>query len=169
MQRVSKVFKELRGPLYQDEFATSLNLSREMISKIENGSRNIPRDITHHMIKKYNSPKLAITVQQEATGTGPIWLDGEATDLHRSAVKERAIEETREALEAIESTSLAVSLKNISGYRKTDVERMLKEVAQSIVTQQMFLSVICTEANVNYSELWDEVYSSLISNGYLEV
>ena len=38
---------------------------------------------------KYDNPRFAITLQNQYTVTGPVLLDGENIDLHRSAIKEK--------------------------------------------------------------------------------
>ena len=49
--KVSSAMKEMRGGLHQQKFADELNVSRESISKYENGRSKVPADISRELTK----------------------------------------------------------------------------------------------------------------------
>lgn len=170
VERLEDVIREVRLSQKQNQhhFAERFNLSRESIIKYESGERKLPIELAHVMIGKFNATKLAITLKYQASGVGAVWLNGDLTDLHRSAVKEKTIEEVKEALEAIEKNSMVIPLDKVHAYQFTDIQKMLKEIAQAINALEMYLAVICEEVNINYKEVWDGMYSGLIAKGYLK-
>ncbi|MGE7838036.1 helix-turn-helix domain-containing protein [Viridibacillus arvi] len=165
---VPSVLKEMRGKDYQQQLAIDVNVSRETISKYENGRSKLPADIGRAFTKKYDNPKFAITLRNEYTGTGPRWLDGPNVDLHRSSVKEKTIEEMREALDKLEQLSLAKPLCKINGFEKQDIETTLEELVELQTALDHMVAVVCMEADISYTGLWDKHYRYLTSVGYLD-
>lgn len=70
-------------------------------SMIKNGKRNLPRDLAGKIVEQLRHPALPMAVVVDETGVGSVWLDGPNIDIHRSSVKERAVVEIQEALEAL--------------------------------------------------------------------
>ncbi|MGX9134013.1 helix-turn-helix domain-containing protein [Rummeliibacillus sp. JY-2-4R] len=164
---VPSVLKELRGSEYQQQLAMELNVSRETVSKYENGRSKVPADIGRKLTQKYDNPKFAITLRNEYSGTGPRWLDGPNVDLHRSAVKEKTVEEMHEALEQLEKISLSKPLRKIEHFERQDIEEALDELVEAQTAIDHLVAVICMEGDISYVDLWDKHYKSLASNGYL--
>lgn len=165
--KIGQVLKEIRGDKTQQSFALDLGVVRETVSKYENGRSPIPQDISRQIVSKYDNPKFAMKVRHEYTGTGPVWLDGENVDLHRSSVKEKTIEELQESLESILKTCLAKPLKNIQLFERQEVEKMLVEAVDAITALDHFVAVICTEADISYKEIWNRHYRKLATAGYI--
>ncbi|MFJ8262690.1 helix-turn-helix domain-containing protein [Rummeliibacillus sp. NPDC094406] len=164
---VPSVLKEMRGNEYQQQLAIELNVSRETVSKYENGRSKVPADIGRKLTKKYDNPKFAITLRNEYTGTGPRWLDGPNVDLHRSAVREKTIEEMNEAIEQLAKTSLVKPLRNVEHFEMQDIENTLDELVEAQTAIDHLVAIVCMDAGINYVDLWDKHYRSLASNGYL--
>lgn len=165
--KVGQALKEIRGDKTQQQFAFDMGVVRETISKYENGRAPIPQDISKKIVAKYDDPKFAMTIRNAYTGTGPVWLDGENVDLHRSSVKEKTIEELQEALEHILKTCLAKPLKAIKLFERQEVENMLIEAVDAITALDHFVAVVCTEAKISYTEIWQKHYRKLASAGYI--
>ena len=165
--KVGAVLKEIRGGDTQQQFAFDLGVVRETISKYETGRSHLPQDISRSLVDKFDNPKFAITVRSEYTNTGPRWLDGEDVDLHRSSVKEKTVEELQEALEAISNTSLAKPLQKLKLFDFQNIEEMLLEAAEAMTALDHFIAVVCNEANISYTNLWNKHYSELANNGYI--
>lgn len=165
--RVGEVLKEIRGDKTQQQFAFDMGVVRETVSKYENGRSHVPQDISRNIVMKYDNPKFAMTVRNEYTGTGPIWLDGENVDLHRSSVKEKTIEELQEALEQIANTCLAKPLNRLKHFEFQDIEKMLIESVEAITALDHFVAIICSEAEMSYTELWQKHYRKLATSGYI--
>lgn len=89
----------------QEEMEPIINYSREMVSKMENGHRNVPGEL-QPVLSRW-SPSMALAVAAEHTGgTLPlIRLDGDI-DRHPLAMTEKAIEEGAEFLEAARNLRL---------------------------------------------------------------
>lgn len=167
--KVSSAMKEMRGGLHQQKFADELNVSRESISKYENSRSKVPADISRELTKKYNQPQFAVTIAQQYTGTGPIWLDGPNVDLHRSSVKEKTLEELQEAIHKLRSTSLAKPLVNLTPYELQSVREALEELVEAQTAMAHLVAVICMETGISYTDVWAQHYRSLQSSGYVEV
>lgn len=167
--KVSSAMKEMRGGLHQQKFADELNVSRESISKYENGRSKVPADISRELTKKYNQPQFAVTIAQQYTGTGPVWLDGPNVDLHRSSVKEKTLEELEEAIHKLRSTSLAKPLVNLTSYELQSVRDALEELVEAQTAMAHLVAVVCMETGISYTDVWSQHYRSLQSSGYVEV
>lgn len=157
----------MRGKDYQQKVASELNIARETLSKYENGRSKIPADIGRKLTQKYDNPKFAITLRHEYTGTGPVWLDGPNVDLHRSAVKEKTIEEMIEALEKLKRIEFSKPLRMQTVYEKEETKDLLSEAVEAITSLDHLVAVICMEGDFNYVEIWNDHYKSLKSDGYL--
>ncbi|GGA31362.1 hypothetical protein GCM10011384_21060 [Psychrobacillus lasiicapitis] len=159
--------KEMRGEQTQLSLGLDINLTRETVSKYENGRSKVPSDISRTLVNKYDNPKFAMTIRNEYTGTGPKWLDGPNVDLHRSSVKEKTLEELREALETLESFSLAKPLKKLQLFERQLLERVLDELVEAQTAIDHMVAVVCKEADISYTGVWDKHYRSLASAGYI--
>ncbi|WP_225216045.1 helix-turn-helix domain-containing protein [Psychrobacillus faecigallinarum] len=161
------MLKEMRGEQTQLSLGLDINTTRETVSKYENGRSKVPSDISRTLVKKFDNAKFAITVRNEYTGTGPKWLDGPNVDLHRSSVKEKTVEEMKEALDLIVNTCLAKPLKKLQHFELQSVDSMLQEAVEAITALDHFIAVVCKEAEISYTEVWDKHYKALMSAGYL--
>lgn len=166
---VGEMVKEMRGEQTQVSFGLDLNLTRETVSKYENGRSKVPSDISRELVNKFDNPKFAITVRQEYTGTGPIWLDGPNVDLHRSSVKEKTIEELKEALVKLNDFCFSKPLKNLQSFEKQALESVLNELVEAQTALDHMVAVVCEEATISYTGVWDRHYASLISSGYIDI
>ncbi len=167
MKRTSKLLREMRGSKHQQQLAEEMNVSRESISKYENNRTKIPTDVSKGLMDKFNNPQFAITVGQEYTGTGPIWLDGPNVDLHRSSVKEKTLEELEEAIHKLRNTSLAKPLQNLTAYELHAVKEALDELVEAQTAMAHLMAVVCMESGISYTDLWSQHYRSLQQAGYL--
>lgn len=166
---VGERLKEMRDGQTQLSLGLELNLTRETISRYENGRMKVPSDITKTLVSKYDDPKFAITVRNEYTGTGPRWLNGPNVDLHRSSVKEKTIEELREALEKLESFCFSKPLKRLQSFEILELRDVLNELVEAQTALDHMVAVVCQEADISYTGIWDSHYASLISAGYLDI
>lgn len=165
--RAGKVLKELRGSQTQLSLGLESNVTRESISKYENGRSQIPKDISQQIMRKYDDPRFAITIRQEYTSTGPQWLDGKNVDLHRCSVKEKTLEEIKEALNALEEVSLSKPLKFLEHYERQRVEIALEELVEAQTAIDMLVAIVCTESDISYTQVWLNHYSKLTRAGYI--
>jgi len=87
-----------RGMLLKD---INVPLAESTKSMIKNGKRKMPRDLVRTFQEQVGHPAFAMGAAVELTGVGSMWLNGPNVDIHRSSVKERAVIEIQEALEAL--------------------------------------------------------------------
>lgn len=167
MSRVGKEVKRLRADDTQEKFAYGTGVTREAISKYETGRVPLPPDVSRTLTKKYNDSRFTMTVQQEYTGTGPKWLDGPNVDLHRSAVKEKTLEEIQELLAAMGSISFATPLGNLKPFEFQNVEALLEEAVEAMTALSHFVAVVCKESGISPTAIWDKHYLSLERAGFI--
>lgn len=167
MSKVGKEVKRLRGDDTQEKFAYGTGVTREAISKYETGRVPVPPDISRMLTSKFNDSRFAMTVQQEYTGIGPKWLDGPNVDLHRSAVKEKTLEEIQELLAAMSNVSLAMPLCNLKPFEFQRVEDLLEEAAEAMTALSHFIAVVCRESGIAPTTVWNKHYLSLERAGLI--
>ena len=166
--RVSASIKEVRGGKTQQELSMELNVSRESVSKIENGRSKVAPDISRKLMEMGDNARLAFALRHEYTGTGPLWLDGPNVDLHRSSVKEKTIEESEEFLIALKELSFSKPLKNLSHWEMPQLLKVLEEGAEAITAIEHLLVVICEEANISYTGIWHDHYIQLKAKEFIQ-
>ncbi|OYD07895.1 helix-turn-helix domain-containing protein [Paludifilum halophilum] len=148
----------------QQELGQELNLSRSMISEIEAGRRKMPRDVVRKATKLLDDGFYAMAAAQEVLGEGWIpKLDG--VDLHRSAVREKALEELQEAMEQISATS---SVNRPDRGRHDDIKDTLIESIDVIVCLSHLVAVYCQEYGLSWTDMWREHRRKLEERGYIK-
>lgn len=168
MKKVGELMKELRGADTQQKQALEMSVARETISRYETNKDRVNVDVARQYSAKYDNPRFAITVQNEYTGTGPVILDGENVDLHRSAIKEKTLEELEEAFNRLKSTSLAKPLACMELFEKQDLHDSLEELIEASTAISNLVAVVCMESGISYKDLWVDHYNYLISKGFLK-
>lgn len=168
MKKVGEIMKQLRGTDTQQKQALEMSVARETISRYETNKDRVNVDVARQYSAKYDNPRFAITVQNEYTGTGPVILDGENVDLHRSAIKEKTLEELEEAFNRLKSTSLAKPLACMELFEKQDLHDSLEELIEASTAISNLVAVVCIESGISYKELWVDHYNYLISKGFLK-
>lgn len=165
-QKVGVLLKEMRSKQTQEQLAMDLNVARETVSKYENERSKVPPDISRSLMERYDNPKFAITIRNDYTGTGPVWLDGPNVDLHRSSVKEKVLEEMKEAMEKMESFCMSKPLNRLEHYEFQEMESLIEESIEAMTALEHMVAVVCQEANISYREVWQRHYKFLASKGY---
>lgn len=166
--RLAQSMKEMRQGLTQEQTAMEMNVSRESISKYENGHVKIPADISRSMMERHDNPRFAFALRNDYTRTGPVWLDGPNVDLHRSSVREKTLEELNEVVNLLNGFSFAKPLKNLSHWEMPELEKLLEEVVEAITAMEHLAVVVCEEANISYVETWEKHHQQLRAKGYVE-
>lgn len=164
---VGGILKELRGEETQQQFSFDLGVARETLSKYENGRTKVPSDISRSIVKKFDDPKFAVTVQHEYTGTGPRYLDGPNVDLHRCSVKEKTIEELQEVLDSMKCTNLTKPAKAINPFERQNIENMVEEAVEAITALTNFVAVATQHFELSYTGVWLNHYKDLEKAGYI--
>ncbi|WP_349291355.1 helix-turn-helix transcriptional regulator [Planococcus beigongshangi] len=165
---LKQVMKEMREGETQQQVAMNLNVTRESVSAYENGRAKLPPDIAQKMMEKKQNPWFAIALRNEYTKTGPIRLNGPNFDGHRSAIREKTIEEVKEVLGTLEDFSFAKPLQNISDWERPKVDLLAEHIVEAITALEHTLAVLCDEAGLSYNEAWSRHYLELKSKGYVQ-
>ncbi|PSL42163.1 helix-turn-helix protein [Planomicrobium soli] len=164
---LKSALREVRGNQTQQQMALELNVSRELVSKIENGTRTIPPDVSQKLMQTSENARFAFALRHEYTKTGPVWLDGPDVDLHHASVKEKTIEEMEEVIVALRNFNFARSLKSISHWERQEIDRLLQESVEAITALEHLVVVLCENMNISYTETWGTHYQSLRAKGWL--
>lgn len=165
---VGGVIKELRGGETQLSFGLDIGVGRERLSRYENGRAKVPSDISRTLVNRFDNPKLALAVQHEYTGTGPIYLNGPNVDLHRCSVREKTIEELQEALDAITSTSLAKPSDAIEHFERKNIMDMIEEAVEAATALANFIAVTTEHLGISYTGVWMDHYKYLQKVGFIK-
>lgn len=160
--------KEMRNGETQEQLAMKLNVSREAVSKYENGRAKPPADITRSMMQRNENPWFPLAIRNEYTQTGPIRLDGPNVDLHRSSVREKTLEELEEVMNILQKFSFAKPLRNLSHWEQPELEKLLEEVVEAITAMEHLAAVVCEEASISLVDTWDKHYTQLKAKGFVE-
>lgn len=166
--RLTASIKEIRGQKTQQQLSMELNMSREGVSKMENGRTKVAPDIAQKLMSINDNPRFALAIRNEYTKTGPIWLDGPNVDLHRSSVKEKTLEELEEVKTQLHEFNFAKPLKNLSPWEVPKLDNLLLEIVELITALETLAVVTCEEANKSYTELWNRHYQTLRLKEYIQ-
>lgn len=165
---VGGVIKELRGGETQLSLGLDIGVGRERLSRYENGRAKVPSDISRTLVNRFDNPKLALAVQHEYTGTGPIYLNGPNVDLHRCSVREKTIEELQEALDSITSTSLAKPSDAIEHFERKNIMDMIEEAVEAATALANFIAVTTEHLGISYTGVWMDHYKYLQKAGFIK-
>ncbi|CAM4019139.1 XRE family transcriptional regulator [Mesobacillus zeae] len=138
--------------------------SRESISHQENGRYQVQPELSNYYIEKHNNPWVAMEASAEYIGWGPIKLDGDAADLHRSSVTLKTKEELEEALTAVleASRKLTVQPHTVEQMDVTVIEKSLMESVDAITALNHYVAVICKEYKIPWVKIWTQHKLKLI-------
>lgn len=105
---IGSVLREerIRAQLSQGELARMLRVSPSALSAYEREERAIPRDIVMAAVRCLNSPRLGITMCHQCPANIMRWPWLDLVDRHPVVVRDKLIEELREAAEALEAVCL---------------------------------------------------------------
>ncbi|OYD08761.1 helix-turn-helix domain-containing protein [Paludifilum halophilum] len=161
---VGNVLRNVREGESQLKFSQAMNVSREAISAYETGRASIPRDVASRVMQIKDDPRFAFEVASEYTGGAWMgWLDN--VDLHRSAVREKALEELQEAMEQISATS---SVNRPDRGRHDDIKDTLIESIDVIVCLSHLVAVYCQEYGLSWTDMWREHRRKMEERGYIK-
>jgi transcriptional regulator with XRE-family HTH domain len=149
--------------LTQEAFGKRVNLSRSMVADIETGRRKMPRDVMRKAVETLDCGFYAMEAAQEVLGE--VWISHlDNVDLHRSAVREKVLEELDEALKeitAVRSSDLPKSEK------RGKLKEVMLESIDAIVGLTHFVAVYCKEYGLSWSDVWREHRRKLEQRGYI--
>jgi transcriptional regulator with XRE-family HTH domain len=168
--RAAIAAREARKQIGKTQLQMSMDLfeSREAISQQENGRYRVQPNVAQYFAKEHNDPWVAIESAAEYTGWGPVKLDGDAVDLHRSSVRSKTYEELEEAIQAIEKVRLANKPKYIQEFEKQTLEKSILEAIDAIVALTHYVAVVCKDYGFSWIKMWSKHRMKLKSRGYVK-
>lgn len=134
---------------------------------IESGTRTIAKDMAPIMAAKLDHPALYAELARELTGFGPAWLDGPNVDLHRAAVREKCLEELREAMQAIDKHCAYVPPDAATDRARKERYEHLMQVMDAIEACFMHVGTQCLDYGYSMRQLSQDHYDKLRSKRYV--
>lgn len=164
---VGEIMKDLRGVETQLHWGSEMGVVRETVSKYETGRSKVPADISRKVMKKSDDPRLAVAIQYEYTGTGPVLLNGPNVDLHRCSVREKTIEEEEEFLEALKRTNFSKPAHALTPREIEDIKKAIEEGIEAETAKKMWLMRAIEYVGMSYSEAYAKHYADLRQKGFI--
>ncbi|AKN32630.1 transcriptional regulator [Clostridium carboxidivorans P7] len=145
-------------------------LSQKTISAIETCRRSITQENLKNICNELNNPIVYMETINEMCGDAFSlqWLDGDAADLHRASVKEKVMEELKEAIESIHSAKVYNMPKTC---KNEDLKLILKSIQDTIDVYKgsaIYIAVMCREYGVDIRGMFRIQKQKLINKGYLK-
>lgn len=159
--RVSRTYRRIK------QADLDVPYSQQMVSMVESGQRTIARDMAPIMAAKLDHPALYAELARELTGFGPAWLDGPNVDLHRAAVREKCLEELREAIQAVDNQPAYTPPEVLTDRARKDRYEHLLQVMDAIEACFMHVGTQCLEYGYSMRQLSDDHYKKLRGKRYV--
>jgi len=144
--------------------------SRESISHQENGRYQVQPELSSYYVEKHNNPWVAMEAAAEYTSWGPVKLDGDAADLHRTSVSLKTKEELEEALAAMNRASrkLTMNPKSIDQMDIKEIEESLLESIDAITALNHYVAIISKEYGISWVKMWTQHKLKLIQRRFIQ-
>lgn len=168
---LGQILKEARAQsgYTQLELGDELFVSRSTVAMVETGQRDLPDEVVPVAVGKLDCGFLAMEVASRYTGGAFVSkLNGDAVDLHRASVKEKSIEEMREALDAVKNVCVANRPERIGESDREKLEHSLLQVIDAIVALTHYVAVVCREYGFSWIKMWKKHRQKLKEDGYLK-
>jgi transcriptional regulator with XRE-family HTH domain len=170
--RAATAAREARKQIGKTQLQLSMDLfeSREAISQQENGRYRVQPNVAQYFANKHNDPWVGFEAASEYFGWGPVKLDGEAVDLHRTTISLKTKEELEEALEAMleASKKLTVNPQSIDQIEINVIEKSVHECVDAITALNHYVAAICKEYGISWVKVWTQHKMKLIQRRFLK-
>jgi len=141
--------------------------SQQMLSMIEKGQRELAKDMAPIVAARLDHPALYAELAREMTGFGPAWLDGPNVDLHRAAVREKCLEELREALQSLDKHSAYIPPDALTERSRKERYEHLMQVMDAIEACYMHIGVQCLDYGYSMLQVGRDHYAKMRSKRYI--
>lgn len=154
----------------QQRLGEALGVSRETIGAIESGRNKLSPDLSSEMIKRYNSPLLAMDIAYNYTNSLGIHLNGKNVELHRVSSTLKSEEELLEILDVMKPARKALikPVETIKNYEREDVIRLVQEMFDGITSLTNNVATIVIECGLDWDEEWQKHIIKLRQKGFME-
>jgi DNA-binding XRE family transcriptional regulator len=144
--------------------------SRESVSQQENGRYQVQPELSKYYAEKHNNPWVAMEAAAEYTNWGPVHLDGDAVDLHRTTVSLKTKEELEEALASMLEASrrLTINPHVVDQIDKAVIEKSIQESIDAITALNHYVAVLCNEYGISWAKMWTQHKLKLIQRRFIK-
>jgi transcriptional regulator with XRE-family HTH domain len=156
---VATALKEarLRNGLSQENVASEIHYSRQLVQAVEQKRRRLPREIRPKLARSLDSAKLYLALANEATGGVMVGTWDEDIEAHRLVAREWLLKEMDEAEEAMRKTwALAKKPEQLAPEEREQIIRVLKKTKKVIDRGLQAVAVIAESYGISLAELWRE-------------
>ncbi|HHY95894.1 MAG TPA: helix-turn-helix transcriptional regulator [Firmicutes bacterium] len=174
MVKVGSALRQARlaRGLRQQDVCKRLYISDSTLSEIERCERKPALDVATRAARELDDPVLYAAVATEATGgvMVPVWLDGEKVDLHRSSVRDKAVEELSEAIERLAKARAITNAKrpeDLDDEGRRQVEDVLHELVEAQTACGVAIVVLCRTYGFSIKGTYQRHVEELRAKGYV--
>lgn len=160
--RISRIYREM------SQADVDVPLSQQMKSAIERGQRLVPTDIAPVLAAQLDHPALYAEMARELTGFGPAWLDGPNVDLHRAAVREKCMEELREAMQAMDKHAGYLLPDAMTDRQQKERYEHLLQAMDGLVALYTYIGTQCLEYGYSMAQVSRDHYAKLRGRRYVQ-
>jgi hypothetical protein len=129
-------------------------LGQSMKSMIKNGQRRLPRDVAPKLARSMRHPAIVMAIAHELSGGyGSLWLNGPNVDSYRSSVKERAVMELQEAMDALHSFCSANPPETMTQPERRKLDSLLMELLDARQWVDFLTAVFCEAYGKDFLEV----------------
>lgn len=146
-----------RQCLTQCDLSERVPISREMIAKIETGTRKLPNDLRSTLAEALDDVEFFFASWNDAAGEVSIpFFDGEHIDQHPSSMVFLVKLETSEALERLSGVSWIKPIHTRSTDEKEEMKKLLFELLDSAASMINLVAVICREYGFSLRKIFKQ-------------
>lgn len=166
--RAGRAIKQGRKLLDQTQLQCSMETgyTREAIGQQERGDYKVQPHMARYFIEQGN-PWPGLEASNEYLGWGLKKLDGPAADLHRSAVKEKVVEEAQEMLSALAKMATYKRPSTLSSFEDDNITHGMDQSVDVVKAILTFIAVCCEDYNLSWNDIWEDHDLKLKSRGYV--
>ncbi|MCL6455091.1 MAG: hypothetical protein K6T78_15905 [Alicyclobacillus sp.] len=133
-------------------------------SMIKTGQRRIAPDVAPKLAQSVRHPAVVMGIAAEFSGGyGSLWLDGPNLDKHRAAVKERAMVEIQEAMDALMHFRAHTPPEVASDSDRRKLDGFLMEVLDARQWLDFFSAVVCEDYGLDFLSINEKHHARLKS------
>lgn len=163
--KLAQELKKIRKDETQEQLAMKLNVSRESVSKYENGHVKPPADVSRAVMKNYDEPRFALAIRNEYTKTGAKWIDGPEADTHRAVVKEKALDDLQKLHGMLGTISFTKPFDRLKSFDLPQLDCLLLQTLETVQVLEVLIVVITEESDIHYGDTWNRLYKKLKAKG----
>lgn len=163
-----KIMREQYG-LTQDDVASMLNVSQQLVSHMETGRRKMQQDIAQTSLQKFDDPVYFLDVIYELSGgyTSPV-VRGKNIEWHRLALEEFAIQQAQEAINILNEVSFVKPPGETSDAEYERVKHVIDELLDAEVAISNLKAILAKEYQISLKERFQQRKPYWRAKGWIE-